>query len=103
MHFDEKSSSGSLWERRVAGHVGGAWSRGVTSNPLPSTCPGHSGSPRSRSAACLRCAFLTTPPSLILMSFLLSILPGLSNRSLIAINHLPKQMSGTMGLGRLEA
>lgn len=34
--------------------------------------------------------------SLILMSFLLSIFPGLSNRSLIAINHLLKQMSGTM-------
>jgi hypothetical protein len=32
--------------------------------------------------------------SLILMSFLLSILPGLSNRLLIAINHLLKQMSG---------
>lgn len=35
--------------------------------------------------------------SLILMSFLLSIFPGFSNRSLIAINHLLKQMSGTMG------
>lgn len=33
------------------------------------------------------------------MSFLLSIFPGLSNRSLIAINHLLKQMSGTIGRG----
>lgn len=27
---------------------GGAWSRGVTSNSFPSTCPGHNGSTRSR-------------------------------------------------------
>lgn len=43
------------------------------------------------------CPSLKACLSLILMSFLLSIFPGLSNRSLIAINHLLKQMSGTMG------
>lgn len=43
------------------------------------------------------CPSLKARLSLILMSFLLSIFPGLSNRSLIAINHLLKQMSGTMG------
>lgn len=86
-----------------------SWGRGAGASS-----PTHSPSPAQATAAveptaggvcgvCLGCALLTTPPSLILMSFLLSILPGLSNCSLIAINHLPKQMSGTMGLGRLEA
>lgn len=77
MHFDEKSSSGSLWGRRVVGRVGG---RGAGVSP-----PIHSPSPAWPTtavepaavacAACLGCALLTTPPSLILMSFLLSILP----------------------------
>lgn len=103
MHFDEKSSSGSLWKRRVAGHVAGCGAGVSPPIRFPAPAQATTAPPGPTATACLRCALLTTPPSLILMSFLLSILPGLSNRSLIAINHLPKQMSGTMGLGRLEA
>lgn len=94
MHLDEKSPKGGLWGRRgELGHEVGVISSESVSSHLPRwgcSCwvPAVQWVPSPSLKACL---------SLILMSFLLSIFPGLSNRSLIAINHLLKQMSGTMG------
>lgn len=84
----------------VDGGGGESWGVGWVSSQRVSlgTCPG--GDAPAGSLGPVQWVLRPSPQaslSLILMSFLLSIFPGFSNRSLIAINHLLKQMSGTMG------
>lgn len=83
----------------------GRGARGRRLHLLPGTCRGRRTAtpPGSAAAVRLQCPLLTTQPLINLDGLSAEHSSRLSNRSLIAINHLPKQMSGTMGLERLEA